>query len=70
MPSMVEPAAFRWIKTDCGRLKYSELAARRGPAARLRLAWFVTVAALRDWSLPQPGVDGTTNVNDRSSFTP
>jgi len=42
----------RWIKTDCGRSKYQELAARSGAAARLRLAWFVLIAALRDWNLP------------------
>jgi hypothetical protein len=47
-----QPAAFRWIKTDCGRAKYGDLAARRGPLAKLRLAWFVLIAALRDWRLP------------------
>ncbi|MCT0200069.1 hypothetical protein KQ313_10300 [Synechococcus sp. CS-1325] len=46
------PAAHRWIKTDCGRAKHAELAARQGPLARLRLAWFVLVAAIRDWRLP------------------
>jgi hypothetical protein len=38
----------RWIKTDCGRAKYSELANRPGPAAKIRLGWFVLIAALRD----------------------
>ncbi len=47
-----ELAAHRWIKTDCGRAKYAELAALSGPAARLRLAWFVLIAAIRDWRLP------------------
>jgi hypothetical protein len=51
---MTTPAAHRWIKTDCGRAKYAELAARPGLWARLRLAWFVVVAALRDWRLPEP----------------
>jgi hypothetical protein len=46
------PTVFRWIKTECGRAKYSELAAHRGIGARLRLAWFVLIAALRDWRLP------------------
>jgi len=49
----------RWIKTDCGRAKYAELVARPGLLARLRLGWFVAIAALRDWPLPdkadQPG---------------
>lgn len=38
----------RWIKTECGRAKYAQLAQRRGPVARLRLAWFVVIAVLRD----------------------
>lgn len=42
----------RWIKTECGRAKYAELAARPGTLARLRLGWFVLIAALRDWQLP------------------
>lgn len=49
---MATPTVFRWIKTDCGRAKYTELAARPGVAARLRLGWFVLIAALRDWPLP------------------
>ena len=53
---MTPPAIHRWIKTECGRAKYAELAARRGALARLRLGWFVLIAALRDWPLPnQPG---------------
>jgi len=42
----------RWIKTECGRAKYAELAQRPGLPARLRLFWFVLIAALRDWPLP------------------
>lgn len=44
----------RWIKTACGRAKYAELAARPGLLARMRLAWFVAIAALRDWRLKTP----------------
>ena len=51
---MVEPAPYRWIKTECGRARYQELAARQGLPARLRLSWFVLIAALRDWRLPDP----------------
>ena len=50
--AMPQPTIHRWIKTECGRAKYAELAARRGVVARLRLAWFVLIAALRDWHLP------------------
>ena len=49
---MSSPQAFRWIKTDCGRAKYVELASRSGVAAKLRLAWFVLIAAARDLSIP------------------
>lgn len=47
-------AIHRWIKTDCGRTKYARLASRGGALARLRLLWFVVIAALRDWRLPGP----------------
>ena len=45
------PALHRWIKTDCGRAKLAELQQRQGPLAKPRLAWFVLIAALRDWPL-------------------
>ena len=44
----------RWIKTDCGRAKYADLAMRPGPTAKLRLWWFVLIAAIRDWPLRDP----------------
>jgi hypothetical protein len=53
------PTVHRWIKTDCGRAKYQELATRQGAAAKLRLAWFVAIAALRDWPLPPPPQPGS-----------
>jgi hypothetical protein len=52
--SQRQPSAYRWIKTECGRAKYTELAARQGWLAQLRLAWFVVIAALRDWRQPNP----------------
>ncbi|MFN4866202.1 MAG: hypothetical protein ACK5GZ_07765 [Cyanobium sp.] len=57
---MAAPAAFRWIKTDCGRAKYLDLAARQGLPARLRLGWFVLIAALRDWRVADPEQPGAT----------
>ena len=51
---MTNPLLHRWIKTDCGRAKYADLAARPGLPAKLRLGWFVLIASLRDWSLPNP----------------
>jgi hypothetical protein len=51
MPSST-PVVHRWIKTECGRAKYAELAARPGLPARIRLVWFVLIAALRDSRLP------------------
>ena len=57
---MAEPSASiqRWIKTECGRAKYLQLAGRPGALARLRLGWFVLIAALRDWPLPDPDQAG------------
>ena len=49
---MEQPPIHRWIKTECGRAMYAVLATRPGLPARLRLAWFVLIAALRDWRLP------------------
>jgi hypothetical protein len=43
-----------WIRTPCGRAKYLTLAARPGLPARLRLGWFVLMAALRDLGQPLP----------------
>jgi len=51
---MSSPQAFRWIKTDCGRAKYVELASRNGMTAKLRLGWFVLIAAARDLQVPNP----------------
>ena len=44
---------YKLIKTECGRSKYIELASRKGIAARLRLSWFVLIAAIRDLRLSQ-----------------
>ena len=52
--SQSPPALHRWIKTDCGRAKLADLQQRRSPTARMRLAWFILIAALRDWRLPNP----------------
>jgi hypothetical protein len=55
---MAAPPIHRWIKTECGRAKYADLAARPGALARVRLAWFVAIAALRDWRLSNPDQPG------------
>ena len=49
---MTNSSIYRWIKTDCGRAKYAELATRKGMLAKVRLGWFVVIAAVRDWRLP------------------
>ena len=51
----------RWIKTDCGRSKLADLAARPGVLARLRLILFVVIAALRDLPLPNPDQSGDSS---------
>ena len=48
------PALHRWIKTDCGRAKLADLRQRTGPIARIRLAWFILIASMRDWHLQDP----------------
>ena len=48
------PIVFRWIKTQCGRAKYADLSSRSGFTSKARLVWFVVIAALRDWRLPDP----------------
>ncbi len=55
------PAVARWIRTECGRAKYLELASRPGPVAWLRRAWFVLIAALRDLPLAWRGQGGSDN---------
>ncbi|MFU8885070.1 MAG: hypothetical protein ACNA8O_06390 [Cyanobacteriota bacterium] len=57
-PGAERPAIYRWIKAPCGRAKYAELASRTGALATLRLAWFVLIAALRDWNLADPEQTG------------
>lgn len=51
---MTRPRMHRWIKTDCGRAKLAELQQHQGTSAKIRMAWFVLIAAIRDWSLPNP----------------
>ena len=57
--TMNEFNAHQWIKTDCGRAKYADLSTRGGPAAKIRLGWFILIASLRDWSLPNPDAPPT-----------
>lgn len=54
---MGDPAAFRWIKTSCGRSKFLELSQRKGLLARTRLGWFLLIAALRDLALPAEPIE-------------
>ena len=42
------------IKTPCGRSKYYVLANKKDFIGRIRLAWFILFAAIRDWNLPSP----------------
>ena len=43
-----------WIKTACGRAKYTELNAQKGLTSRIRLCWFVVFATIKDWNLENP----------------
>jgi hypothetical protein len=57
--SALPPALAFWIRTPCGRAKYQALAVRPGGLARLRLGWFVLIAALRDLAQPLPPEEGS-----------
>ena len=41
------------IKTPCGRAKYQQLASKHSFLSKIRLAWFILIAAIRDLSLKQ-----------------
>ncbi len=45
---------FSFIKTQCGRAKYLDLASQKGLISKLRLGWFILIAIIRDWNLPNP----------------
>tara|TARA_B100000579_G_C22146586_1_gene538982 strand:+ start:86 stop:238 length:153 start_codon:yes stop_codon:yes gene_type:complete len=38
----------KYVKTECGLGKYSELKAKKGFLAKVRLYWFLFFATLRD----------------------
>lgn len=54
LDAALPPAVAFWVRTPCGRAKYLALASRPGALARLRLAWFVLIAALRDLGKRRP----------------
>ena len=58
MEPALPPAVAFWVRTPCGRAKYASLAQRPGALARLRLGWFVLIAALRDLGQPLPQSEG------------
>ncbi len=49
-----KPLIYNWIKTPCGRAKYTDLAARRGFISFIRLNWFIFFAILRDLKVANP----------------
>ncbi len=40
------------IKTPCGRAKYLSLLDKPGIIAKIRLGWFILIAIIKDWNLP------------------
>ena len=49
------------IKTDCGRSKYEELSSRKGFISFIRLMWFILIAIIKDWNLPNKIQDLDSN---------
>ena len=47
----MKKAAFKYIKTPCGQAKYIELESNKTLIGKLRLMWFVLIAAIRDWNI-------------------
>tara|TARA_B100000131_G_scaffold322725_1_gene377758 strand:+ start:929 stop:1087 length:159 start_codon:yes stop_codon:yes gene_type:complete len=45
---------FSFIKTECGRAKYIELDSKQGFQSKIRLYWFIIIASIKDWNLPNP----------------
>tara|TARA_Y100000814_G_scaffold108481_1_gene76664 strand:- start:170 stop:328 length:159 start_codon:yes stop_codon:yes gene_type:complete len=41
------------IKTPCGRAKYQELASKQSFLSKIRLVWFILIAAIRDLPLKE-----------------
>lgn len=60
--NMSTPKIFALIKTPCGRAKYSELSLKNNLFGKLRLYWFVFIAIIKDWRLPN-----TDQTEDSSS---
>ncbi len=54
MSNMTQKKVFEWIKTPCGREKYTYLNTKKGFLAKIRLAWFVIFAAIEDWNITNP----------------
>tara|TARA_Y100001968_G_C19166598_1_gene623540 strand:- start:154 stop:315 length:162 start_codon:yes stop_codon:yes gene_type:complete len=40
-----------WIKTPCGREKFKFLSKRKGFLSKIRLAWFIVFAIIKDWNI-------------------
>ena len=50
---MTKPRIFSLIKTPCGRSKYLDLASRKGLISKLRLYWFILIAAIKDFNVKE-----------------
>ena len=54
---MLQPKiAHQFIKTECGRAKFSELSTKKGLFASIRLLWFILIASIKDWNLNNPDI--------------
>ena len=51
---MSKQKVFLFIKTECGRMKFAQLASKTGIFSKIRLFWFIFFASIKDWNLPNP----------------
>jgi len=48
---MKDKFIFKYIKTECGQMKYESLSANKTLLGRIRLYWFVIFALIRDLNI-------------------
>ncbi len=48
---MKDGIIFKYIKTECGQIKYKSLSENRSIFGRIRLYWFIICATIRDYNI-------------------
>ena len=48
---MKDEIIFKYIKTECGQIKYKSLSENTSIFGRIRLYWFIICATIRDYNI-------------------